>query len=348
MKKPNNNNGKPTSSTRIPAGVEQDGATVYKTGTYQMFWDCEYCNTPKLLGITHRFCPNCGAPQATEKRYFPKKGEEIALENHDYVGADQLCPACETANAAKAEFCQQCGSPLTEAARAKLVQDENQAKKPDSKKNNRLYWIIAGVLLLLIGGGVGIFWTKNVGLTLTAYSWERVIEIEDYRARNDNTWCDSVPTEAYSVSRKSEIRSYRDVPDGEACTARRVDQGDGTFRTEDVCKPKYKSEPIYADKCYYSIDRWQFSRSVTTQDRNHEPQWGAYQLKGNGGTCQGCEREGKRQAHYYLHLTDNGKKSYQCDVDEKQWQTVELKSQWKMSVGGILGEARCGTLQKLP
>ncbi|EIJ40939.1 hypothetical protein BegalDRAFT_0012 [Beggiatoa alba B18LD] len=324
-------------------------ASVRQTGTYQMLWDCEYCNTPKLLGVTHRFCPNCGAPQATEKRYFPKAGEEIAVEDHKYVGADRLCAACGTGNAAQAEYCQQCGSPLTEAARVKLVQDSTKPanKNPVSSNSRFKYWLIAGLLLLLVGGGIAIFWTKNVALTLTAYSWERAIEIEDYKARDDSAWCDAVPSAAYNVSRKSEIKSYQQVPDGESCTARRVDQGDGTFRTEDVCQPKYRSEPIYADKCYYSINRWQFSRAVTTEGVNHSPQWGSFQLKGNGSNCLGCEREGKRTGAYYLHLTDK-KNEYRCDVAEKQWQSVELQSKWTMEIGAMLGEARCGTLKPLP
>ena len=44
--------------------------------SYEMFWDCEYCGSSKLLGITHRHCPNCGAPQDPEKRYFPPDEEK--------------------------------------------------------------------------------------------------------------------------------------------------------------------------------------------------------------------------------------------------------------------------------
>ena len=44
-------------------------------GTYQMLWDCSYCDSKKLLGITHRHCPGCGAPQDPSKRYYPKDDE---------------------------------------------------------------------------------------------------------------------------------------------------------------------------------------------------------------------------------------------------------------------------------
>ena len=80
--------------------------------TYEMMWDCEYCNTPKLLGKTHRFCPNCGAPQNPEKRYFPPENEKVAVEDHQFVGADLHCPACSFANSRTANNCGNCGSPL--------------------------------------------------------------------------------------------------------------------------------------------------------------------------------------------------------------------------------------------
>jgi hypothetical protein len=28
--------------------------------TYEMFWDCGFCGTTRLLGKTHRHCPGCG------------------------------------------------------------------------------------------------------------------------------------------------------------------------------------------------------------------------------------------------------------------------------------------------
>ena len=50
-------------------------------GTYQMLWDCKFCGTQKLLGVTHRHCPNCGAAQDPERRYFPAEADMVALEN---------------------------------------------------------------------------------------------------------------------------------------------------------------------------------------------------------------------------------------------------------------------------
>ena len=61
--------------------------------TYEMMWDCEYCGAAKLLGKSHRHCPLCGAAQNADKRYFPPEEEKVAVEDHQFVGADWGCPS---------------------------------------------------------------------------------------------------------------------------------------------------------------------------------------------------------------------------------------------------------------
>ena len=89
---------------------------------YEMLWDCEYCGTKGNLGLTHRFCPNCGAPQNPDSRYYPSDEEKVEVHDHRYVGVDVTCPACNELNSAAAEFCGQCGSPLTEGAKARTLE----------------------------------------------------------------------------------------------------------------------------------------------------------------------------------------------------------------------------------
>ncbi|MDQ7024021.1 MAG: zinc ribbon domain-containing protein, partial [Anaerolineae bacterium] len=79
--------------------------------TYEMLWDCQFCGTKRNLGLTHRFCPNCGAPQNPDARYYPSDEDKIEVRDHEYVGVDVTCPACGELNSAAAEFCGQCGSP---------------------------------------------------------------------------------------------------------------------------------------------------------------------------------------------------------------------------------------------
>src|SRR3954463_12995645 len=116
--------------------------TPNNSKTYEMQWDCKFCGTKKLLGKTHRFCPNCGAQQDPTWRYFPADSEKVAIQDHIYVGADTICKACQTLNSGKAEFCGNCGAPLSDAAHAAQgavrTKAEGQALEAEDLKQRQL------------------------------------------------------------------------------------------------------------------------------------------------------------------------------------------------------------------
>jgi len=328
----------------------EDKARVYDAGTYQMIWDCAYCGTDKLLGLNHRFCPNCGSPQDTKRRYFPSEEDMVAVEHHKFIGADVICPACDTANAANAEFCQQCGSPLTDAAKAKLKhassaasgaassQATGQLAKPSRPMSQRtLFTILGGVAALIVVAIVLMTWTRDATVSVAAHAWEREIRIEDFAARSRGDWCDSMPGDAYQVSRSERQRGTRQVADGETCTFRNVDRGDGTFRREEVCRTNYRSEPVYDTYCSYTVDRWEYDRSAETAGNDRNPVWATLRLSSN-------EREGGRNARYFLELS-NEENDYRCRVDEPLWTQADEGSRWTLAVGAVAGEPRCNSLE---
>ena len=100
--------------------------------TYEMLWDCSSCGTKKLLGKSHRRCPNCGAAQDARKRYFPPPGEELPVEGHVFVGMDWNCGACQTPNSRAAEFCVNCGHPRQGSADVRLVTDGDAKEGGDN------------------------------------------------------------------------------------------------------------------------------------------------------------------------------------------------------------------------
>ncbi len=104
-------------------------------GRYQMLWDCPACETPKLLGIDHRHCPNCGNPQDPKRRYFPPEGEEIAVNDHAYHGADLKCPACETPCSAVANNCGACGAGLDAAKSVEQRSEQIRGERDDFAKD---------------------------------------------------------------------------------------------------------------------------------------------------------------------------------------------------------------------
>ncbi|MCP4695492.1 MAG: zinc ribbon domain-containing protein [Gammaproteobacteria bacterium] len=342
----------------------EDEVRVSEEGTYEMLWNCQYCGTAKLLGNTHKFCPNCGGPQAPDARYFPADDEKIAVRDHEYVGADLVCPACQNPNAGNAEFCTQCGGPLTDAARSKRQADELREEggkfaaegaagdapksdaKPESGGGSRKWLIFAVIALIVVGIGVFFFWTKQVSVELAAHSWAYEIRIEDYGPRSEKAWCDEKSRDAYDITRKREQRSERKVQDGEKCSTRRVDQGDGTYKEKRECRPKYRNEPVYSQRCYYQVDRWAHKRTEKAEAMNKNPRWPNARIS-RRGTCRGCEREQGRNEKYYLHFQGDKNKSYRCSVPQNQWNTAKVRSRWQLEIGAMAGDARCGTLKAL-
>lgn len=344
--------------------------------TYQMLWDCPNCGTDKLLGVNHRHCPNCGSPQNPAWRYFPPDDQKIAVEDHVFQGADKLCPACETPNSIKATFCGGCGSPLEGAKAAKVRSDQIVAEgesfvadsaknakqdfaaqkaasktQPAVKKKNKVPWVVLGAIVAVVVTLVMLFtWKKTAQVVVIGHSWERTIAIERFQPGSDSSWCDSLPFDAYQVSRKREVRDHKQVPDGETCSTRRKDQGDGTYKESRECKPKYRDEPIYADKCYYQINRWTKVRSERTAGEalTPAPVWPAVTLA-HVGQCLGCEREGARgQSYKVLFREEPAERAHDCSFDEAKWSTFKVGSRFASKVSVVTHSLACDELKAQP
>ncbi len=340
---------------------------------YEMFWDCRYCGQKKLLGLTHRFCAGCGAPQDPNARYFPPDHEKVAVKDHPYVGADVACPACKQPMSRAAKCCTNCGSPIDKgvevARRADVVVPGpgmmpyggmpygamphgvtplGMAAAPAPKKSNALlFGILAAVgLLFVIGILVVIFWKREGVFEVTAHSWERNITIERYDVVRKSVWCDDKPIGARELSRRREQRGTKKERDGEICQMRKKDQGNGTYREVKECSPKYKDVPQMADRCEIEVNEWRIARTLTEKGASPKdpPRWPNVNLA-RGGTCLGCEREGARTERYSLELRDTKNNSdASCDLPEKQWASFAKGSKWKGKVRVVTGGVDCEAL----
>ncbi len=328
-----------------------EGETVREDGVFEMLWDCAHCETRALLAKTNKCCPACGAQQDASRRYFPEPGQEI-VANAEYDGADAACPACNTPNGAKAKNCRSCGSPMDGSAKVATVADRVVRAAPadttgPGKKGTPMWvWGVAAAVVLMCGMcGVVTMWTKDAKATVAGHRWTREIEIESMEARSDSSWCDSMPSGAYDVSRSKEQRSTKKIPDGETCGTRDVDRGDGTFKRQKECKPKYREEPVYDDKCRYTIDRWGRERSVTAKGASlsDSPEWPAVRLS-RTGNCRGCEREGSRSEKYTLDLKGPKGEKWDCDVGESKWRAASEGAVKDVKVRVIGGGVDCGSL----
>jgi hypothetical protein len=347
-----------------------------------MLWDCEFCGTSKLLGLTHRYCPNCGSQQNADKRYYPSDEEKVLVKDHTYHGEDRVCPSCKSLNNAACEFCFNCGTPLSEAAKAArlnqqavaegekfvssgprdLVREKWEAEqarlKPQALKQTGGGWsaramagVVAGLLLCLgcVGGLMAtFFWQNDQGVIVQGHEWERVIEIESYKARPGEAWQDSVPGGAYNLSCSERQRSTRQVQDGETCQTVRIDNGDGTYSERRECTPKYRDEPVYDDYCRYTLDAWGEEREAKASGKglNEAPAWPNFTLAGSG-TRLGAEREGgRREVYTVIFRSTEGGDTYRCNFEqESKWRAYPVESRWTLPVGVVTGSPDCDALK---
>jgi hypothetical protein len=294
-----------------------------------MLWDCEYCSHPKLLGVTHRHCPNCGAAQNPAKRYFPPDHEKVAVEDHKFVGADVHCPACREPQSGAANNCGNCGSPL-KGGQAAFVHAAPPGPKP--KSYAWVFYLVGAIVL----GIVSIFvvracWKKEAVMAVTSHSWKRSIEVERYDKTRESGDCSSVPSGAKILDRKKGEKK---------CTTKKVDQGDGTFKEKTEC-----TEP--AEQCSYEILKWRTVRTLEEKGAGVDGpmKWPDVRL-GRTGTCEGCEREGRRTESYIVELKETpGGETHTCSFDSPdKWKSYQDGGEYKGKIRVVGGDLDCDSL----
>lgn len=337
---------------------------------YEMLWDCRHCGARKLLGLTHRYCPECGSPQNAEFRYFPSEQDKVAVKDHVYYGTDITCRYCGTYNGRQAKHCKDCGGPLEEGAAATARQDQvhgigayagesikdaererrggqGQAEAPKKKKSLTGILIGSAAIALLGLVLVAVFWKKDASFTVAEQSWQREIDVERFGPVNDSAWCDELPSGAKLQRRYQATRSTEKVKVGEDCQTRKVDQGDGTFKEKRECTPKYESKPVKADKCDYAIDRWSTTRTLKAQGNGTapEPAWPPLDLKKVGCASLGCEREGsKRETYKVVFKNTADGDTGECNFAQSQWRAYPPGGTFNAKVGVVGSWLDCDSL----
>jgi len=320
---------------------------------YEMVWDCRYCGARKLLGLTHRHCPNCGAPQDPNARYFPADNEKVAVQNHEYVGADTQCRYCGGASSKRAHNCGQCGAPLAEGGpvqplAAPLLQPLAAPGLVGASPRISPWKVVLPVLALLVVAVLVLLvvWKKEAHFVVASHAWRRTINVERLGPSRESAWCSELPAAASDVSRHRERHGSTKVPDGEDCHAQRHDRGDGTFKEEQVCKPKFKDEPVFDEKCDYVLVKWSQLRQEAAEGQSvsDAPRWPSVTLARAGCAVAGCEREGSRSESYTVVFQDAKGESYRCDLTQSAWTSFAPGKRYAGKVRGLVGSLDCGSL----
>ena len=314
---------------------------VESQGFFEMLWDCDHCETKGLLGKSQRHCPECGAKQNPDKRYFPKEGDALQrVDGHKYEGSDWQCAACGAPQSAKANNCSNCGAPREGAVEVKGIAAPAPPPKPKRK-----WWPPVVVILVVIGMIFGVWYscirTTSKTMKVSGHSWACTISIEKFGAVQAEAWRDSVPRDARDIRCVSKQKTTKQVPDGETCVDERVDNKDGTFEVKRKCRPKYRSEPVEGEWCTFARNDWkEIDRKVST---------------GTGTTLAcpandlppaqvseqvGVIRQGKRTETRKLIF---GKQSCEIPIDAK-WRGYPDGASVKVEVRARSGEIVCSSL----
>ena len=314
------------------------------TKTYEMMWDCSYCDTKKLLGKSHKHCPNCGTAQDSTKRYFPPENEKVAVEDHEFVGTDKICGFCEAPNSALAKFCTECAGPMDGTKDVALVGELPPPKSSKSTKNSGslLKWILAFIAIIVVV--IAIFSIEEEkAVTVTGHSWSRNIEVEQYKQVTEEAWEDRVPSQGKIKQCREKERDTEKVPDGETCSIVKKDNGDGTYNEREECETKYRTVPIYDDWCSYEIKKWTVVRTETAGGKDLQPSWPEVSMNTCNITALSCEREGQRTSVYTVHLQDEQGADHECSFAEDKWKSIKDGTSKVMGFGAITGLIDCDT-----
>ena len=305
--------------------------------TYEMLWDCSFCGQRKLLGKSQRHCPSCGGPQDPEKRYFPPEDEKVAVEDHEFVGADRECPACRAAQSAKAQCCTQCGSPLdgsrAVATRADVVVGDGgqAASAAPAKGKSRLGLILAAVAIVVVALIVVRFaWKQEAALVVEGHSWKRSVTVEVYSRTEKTASCGAVPAGAEILSREQEAPQ---------CKVRKVDRGDGTYAEKEECEPA-------TERCRYAELDWEPKREKVAESASldAEPPWPSVTLA-RQGSCEGCERE-VRKERFEARLKDaQSGAQHTCGYDDRAAAAkLRVGGRYSGELHALGGDLDCGSL----
>lgn len=326
-------------------------------------WDCQVCGHKGILGPeTH--CPQCGAPRGKNVRfYLPNDSEEVKDEaklKEAKAGVDWICDYCGADNKAANTSCRSCGNPRTQTDKGReerVILDEPPppattpaARAQDSSRIKRKALMYFGIIAIVFALLFAVFRTKEVEVTVTGHTWERVALLEKYIPVTEEDW--SVPAGGKLIRSFRSIHHYDQVLAGYEMRTRSVrvqvgtrqekvgvrDMGNGYFediyqdvpvyemQQEPYKAPIYRSVPVYATKYQYEIYRWKPDRTLTANGSDKIVKWPDGLPPENSNSV----RVGERKEKYVLRYKDSKGETHEDEVNFNLWNRVnngdELKA----------------------
>ena len=341
------------------------------------YWDCPFCETKGIKG-TLRACPNCGRPRGENTEFYMKESGHAEVVSHGaYLsdaeaatkgkGEDWQCSYCGGLNSALDTVCKSCGHERDASDKAYFEMREAQAQKhaapvaqthtaSSASKITRRRAIIAAVIFVFIGLCAFSIAPHPHEFHVTAKSWERTVEVEQYLYVDEDGW--SLPSGADLLYTRSEIHHYNHVLDhyetrtrsyqervqsGSHTEYRYHNNGDGTFteesyevpdytyetRYETYEEPVYRDDPVYQTKYYYKIWRWRYKTTVVNSGEGDDPVDPTVELAAD-------ERLGARGETYRVHgyyEGDSESKAFDIEVDAARFRSLSVGDVVRVDAG---------------
>lgn len=320
-------------------------------------WDCPYCNSKGIGGLT-KHCPCCGHSQDSGTKFY--LGEKIEYLEDDLAkqygqGADWVCAYCGSLNRVHYKYCVNCGAPKDSSEKDYFSKDEKPQETPQetfqetpreaprhtqpekTKKRNRM--LLPVILLALVVLLVFSFWPRSYTATVDAKAWTRQIQVESLQTVQESDWW--VPEGGRVYEERTEFSHYvqvldhyeqrsrevaQQVYDGEDYHTSYQDNGDGTFNEIITSTPRYRTEyyteyyeqPIYRDDPVYAT-KYYYDIDKWFVDRTEVSSGAEEDPYWPEVTLAENERMGWQDELYTMDLT-SGKKSYHVVLPLQQWE----------------------------
>lgn len=351
-------------------------------------WDCESCGTIGNLG-SQKDCPHCGAGVPDGDPYYLPEGEPPVSEPNKLrdaqAGPDWVCEHCEASNQGYRVNCRKCSAPKGSSP---IRQTENHSNfraapprvdpiesEPSPVTSYRRGYSssapsssgelpgvgssliapfagIAAVVLVVIGIWFAFFRTQEAPITVSGFTWERTINIEQYKTVREDDWI--VPNGGRVINQYPAIHHYIQVLDhyeDEAYTeSHQVQNGtyicghnslgngyfedvycpkfDTVYETKYHPVPKYRPQPVYQTKYTYDIEKWVFERTAKTVGTDHEAYWPGLELTDK-------ERESGRVQTYTVIFLDQKEQKRPMVVTYEQWVTYQIGEKYSAEFNAV-------------
>lgn len=360
------------------SGAKKDDVRVVEE-IVEGFWDCPNCNA-KNRGSAQQ-CNDCGAVRSENVQFYVEDGAKAITDEAELAeamsGPDWICPFCSNMSPAAAKKCTGCGSDRSAGKNRAVKEIPPGSEKKSAKANGHEpsgpaqppppapLWLKAGcgvfILLFMILTAFSCY-EKAVKIEITANSWVRIIERNEYKTVREQAWVKEVPAEARKLGSERKVRSHKEIPDGfeevdETYTQKvkvgekqvedgKVDLGNGRFkikykmvpeykeeeRTRRVRRQKFRKEPVYDEEVTYDIERWVAFAPVQLQGATDEPRWPDSGVANNVPPKVGDLSEKSRTENYSVKAKrlDN---SSEVEIKELHNEPLTLEQFMKLRVG---------------